>query len=144
MILVLLAILASGTFFGAALYISLVQHPAILECETSVGKKFFPKMYNRAAPVQVTLAVISFLAGLLQWYLSVNILWLVAALLMISVVPITLIIIKPINDMLLSDNHVLEHAETEKLLKQWGTKHVFRTVVSGISFFVYLLAGLNT
>ena len=143
MILELIAIFGSGTFFGAALYISLAQHPATLECGVAVGGRFFPPMYNRAAPMQVTLAVVGFLAGVVSWFLSSSILWLVGALLLVSVVPITLIIIKPVNDILLSPDNDPDSPETEALLRRWGPKHWLRTIASGTSFIIYLVAALN-
>jgi len=143
MILELIAIIGAGTFFGAALYISLAQHPATLECGVSIGGRFFPPMYNRAAPMQITLAAAGFLSGIALWYLNSSYLWLTGALLLISVIPITLIIIKPVNDILLSPNNDPDSPETEVLLSRWGPKHWLRTIVSGASFFIYLLAGLS-
>ena len=90
----ILATFCSGTFFGAAIYISLAQHPASLVAGGSVPGNFFPPMYRRAAPMQIALAVIGTIAGLIQWYVSENLLWLVGAITLISVIPITLIFIK--------------------------------------------------
>jgi len=45
----LLAIYCCGVFFGAALYISLVQHPAVLETGADFAARFFRPMYRRAA-----------------------------------------------------------------------------------------------
>ena len=142
MILELVAIFCCGTFFGAAVYISLVQHPAALEAGVAVGGRFFPPMYSRAAPMQISLAVIGFLTGLAAWYLSSNVLWLLGALLLISVVLITLIVIKPVNDILLNSENDPDSTETEALLKQWGPRHWLRTIVSGTSFIIYLAAAL--
>ncbi|MEL0082998.1 MAG: DUF1772 domain-containing protein [Gammaproteobacteria bacterium] len=143
MILELIAIVGSGTFFGAALYISLAQHPATLECGPSIGGRFFPPMYNRAAPLQITMAIAGSVAGVGVWYLSSGYLWLIGALLLVSVIPITLIIIKPVNDILLSPDHDPDSPETESLLNRWGPKHWLRTIVSGVSFILYLVAALN-
>ena len=144
MILELVSIFCCGTFFGAAVYISLAQHPAALKAGVSVGGRFFPPMYNLAAPMQIALAVIGFLAGITTWYLSSDVLWLIGSLLLISVVPITLIMIKPVNDILLSPDNDPDSPETEALLKRWGPKHGVRTIVSGAAFIIYLLAGLNS
>lgn len=75
-------------------------------------------MYNRAGPMQITLAVVGFLPGIAAWYASSNLLWLVDALLLISVVPITLIIIRPVNDILLSPENDPDSPETEVLSKR--------------------------
>lgn len=143
MMIELIAIFCSGTFFGAAAYISIAQHPATLDAGVTVGGRFFPPMYNRAAPMQIVLAVVGFLTGLVAWYSNSNILWLLGAILLISVIPITLIIIKPVNDILLSSDNDPDSPETEALLKLWGPKHWLRTIVSGTSFIIYLAAALN-
>jgi len=141
MILELIGIFCCGTFLGAAVYISIAQHPAALEA--GVAGRFFPPMYNRAAPMQIVLAVIGFLAGFITWYLSSDMLWLIGSLLLISVVPVTLIIIKPVNDILLNPDNDPDSPETYALLKQWGSKHWFRTILSGAAFIVYLVAAIN-
>lgn len=93
--------------------------------------------------MQITLALVGFLAGIASWYLNSNFLWLAGALFLISVVPITLIIIKPVNDILLSSENDPESPATEVLLRRWGAKHFLRTIVSGASFIIYLIAALN-
>ena len=144
MILEFVALFSCGTFFGAAVYISLAQHPAALEAGVGVGGRFFPPMYKRAAPMQVLLALMGFISGVAIWYQTSEALWLVGAILLFSVVPITLIIIKPVNDILLSAENVADSPETESLLKLWGPKHWLRTIVSGLSFAVYLYIALQT
>lgn len=144
MIVQIIALFCSGTFYGAALYISLAQHPAALEAGVSVGGRFFPPMYRRAAPMQIALALAGFIAGVLVWYNSMGVLWLAGALLLISVVPITLIIIKPINDLLLAPENDPESENTQDLLLRWGPKHWLRTIVSGFAFVVYLFAAVGT
>ncbi len=140
MLFQIIALFCCGTFFGAALYISLAQHPATLEAGVRVGGLFFPPMYKRAAPLQIVLALIGFIAGGLVWFLGGNILWLIGAVFLISVVPITLILIKPINDVLLSSDNDPESESTQALLLKWGPQHWIRTIVSGISFFLYIYA----
>ncbi len=142
MIVEIIALLCCGTFFGAAVYISLAQHPAALEAGVSVGGRFFPPMYKRAAPMQIALALIGFVTGILAWYISSDSLWLVGALFFISVVPITLILIKPVNDVLLDPENDVESENTQQLLLKWGPKHWIRTIVSGIAFLLYLFAAV--
>ena len=140
MIFQVVALFACGTFFGAALYISLAQYPAALEAGVAVGGRFFPPTYKRAAPLQIVLALVGFLAGIVVWYQSSDNLWLLGALLLISVVPITLVLIKLVNDILLAPGNDPDSTETGKLLECWGPKHWHRTVASGVSFPVYLVA----
>lgn len=139
-IIALVATFSAGTFFGAAVYISLAQHPATLKAGGGFGGRFFPPMYRRASAMQIALAMVGTLAGMLSWWLSGIFLWLIGALLLISVVPVTLIFIKPVNDMLLDASREPDAADTEMLLRRWGPKHWVRSILSGVSFIVYLVA----
>ena len=52
------AVFCCGAFFGAALYINLVQQPAALALGPAFAARYFAPMYRRAAPLQVTLAFV--------------------------------------------------------------------------------------
>ena len=55
----IVAILASTLFAGAALYVSLVEHPARLSCGTELAATEFGPSYKRATVMQVALAVLA-------------------------------------------------------------------------------------
>ena len=63
----IVATLCCGVFFGAVLYISLVQHPATLEMGSDFAARFFPPMYGQAAVVQASLAVVGCAAAVAAW-----------------------------------------------------------------------------
>ena len=48
MVLELIALLCTGLFAGAAVYITLVEHPARLECGPAVALAEFRPSYRRA------------------------------------------------------------------------------------------------
>jgi Domain of unknown function (DUF1772) len=135
----IIATLCCGAFFGAALYISLVQHPAMLETGNDFAMRFFPPMYGRAAIVQASLAVIGCAAAVVAWLSGAGRWWLVAAVLLGSVVPFTLVVIQPLNDILLQDGDV-STIEVDALLVRWGYLHWARTVASGLALFTCLVA----
>lgn len=140
----LVATFCAGTFFGAALFISIAQNPAALEAGAGVGGRFFPPMYRRAAPMQVALAVTGTLAGCSSWLLGSTVLWLFGGLLLGSVIPVTLFFIKPVNDRLLDSSRDPDGPDTADLLSKWGARHWLRSVFSGISFVLFLLAYAGT
>ncbi len=137
-----LALFLCGTFFGAAVYISIAQHPATMKAGIPVAEKFFPPMYNLAAPMQIVSAIGGTLAGLSLWFLGGGVLWAVGAALLVFVIPFTVIVLKPINDQLLDTKTKRSETETEKLLNQWAPRHWVRSVVSGLSFAVYIWASI--
>src|ERR1700756_5025955 len=97
----LIATLCCGVFFGAALYISLVQHPAALETGNEFAARFFRPMYRRAAVLQASVALVGCASAIAAWLSGEGRLWLAVAVLIGSVVPFTLVVIKPVNDALL-------------------------------------------
>ena len=99
-----LALFLCGTFFGAAVYISIAQHPATMKTGIPFATAFFPPMYSLAAPMQIVAAVGGTLAGVAQWLLGGTLHWIVGALLLLFVIPYTLLVLKPINDQLLDAN----------------------------------------
>jgi len=136
----LLAVFCCGVFFGAALYITLVQHPAALQVGSSFAGAFFGPMYRRAAPMQVALALVGSLTGLWTWWQGAGSAWLAGALLLFSVVPFTLLRMSSVNQLLLAHAAGREDSETDALLRRWGSLHAARTVLSGLSFVVFLWA----
>lgn len=135
----LLATVCCGVFFGAALYISLVQHPATLETGSDFAARFFAPMYGRAAVMQASLAVVGCTAAVAAWLMGAGQWWLAAAVLFGSVVPFTLVVIKPVNDALLQARD-LSAAELGALLTRWGHLHWARTVASGLAFITCVVA----
>src|SRR5216684_8540372 len=96
-----LTVLSCGLFAGAALYLTLVEHPARMECGTELAATEFPPSYRRATVLQVSLALIGALCGTLAWFWDGSLSWLIAAGLLLSVIPFTLFFILPTNKQLL-------------------------------------------
>src|SRR5262245_54215405 len=127
-ILQFIAVLSASLFAGAALYINVAEHPARMLLETSSAVRQWAPSYQRATWLQAPLAIISFLAGAAAWLVGSGTGWLVAALLIGSVVPFTLIGIMPTNHRLLSPSLDLTSDEARALLVKWGRLHAVRTI----------------
>jgi hypothetical protein len=91
----------TGLFAGAALYISLVEHPARMECGTALAATEFGPSYRRATVMQVSLAIAAFLAAMVSFTFASNYAWLLGGLCIVAVIPFTLIVILPTNKKLL-------------------------------------------
>ena len=135
-----LATFACSLFAGAATYITLVEHPARLACGTEVAARQWAPSYKRATVMQVSLALTATVAGLVQWLRGSGTLWLVGALLIVSVIPFTLVVIMPTNNKLLEPGRDNSSKETHRLLETWGRLHAVRSVLSLVATIVYLLA----
>jgi uncharacterized membrane protein len=125
-------------FAGAAIYINLVEHPARLECGVELAATVFAPSYRRAAIMQASLAILSTLFALLTWLLGGSWLWLLGSSLIFSVVPLTIIVIMPTNNQLLSDDLDYKSESTRQLLLSWGKLHAMRSVLSLIAACIFL------
>ncbi len=133
-------VLACGLFAGAAVYISFVEHPARMECGVETAATEFPPSYRRASIMQATLAVNSLLSSIAAWFAGATFWWVVAGVLLGSVIPFTLLVILPTNRQLLSPTLDRRSAQTAQLLARWARLHAIRSAVSVLTLllFVYL------
>ena len=91
------AILACTLFTGAAVYITAVEHPARLSCGVEAAVAEWAPSYKRATVMQVPLALIAGLFGILRGTQGGGPLWLWASVLILTVIPFTLLVIRPTN-----------------------------------------------
>jgi hypothetical protein len=133
----ILALLCAALFSSAALYISVVEHPARMQLETRIAEMHWAPSYKRATWMQAPSALVSILGGAAAWLMGAGAGWLVAALLIGAVVPFTLVIIMPTNHALLAT------AETRTLLERWGRLPAVRSVLGLLATgrYLWLLRG---
>ena len=139
-----IAALSAALFAGAALYINVVEHPARMGLDTRMAAMQWAPSYKRATWLQAPLAIVSLLCGVAVWLLGGGVVgWLVAALLVGAVVPVTFAVIMPTNRKLLAPGRDLSSAETRELLVRWGNLHAVRTILSlaGTVIYIWLLLG---
>ena len=140
LVLEFVATLSAGLFCGAAIYISLVEHPARMSCGTVLAVTEFAPSYKRATVMQVLLAAISFLGSLIAWLMYSNIYWLIGGILIVIVIPYTVIFILPTNKKLLDSSLDKDSEYAKQLLNRWGRLHAVRSILSLISFITFLYA----
>ena len=135
----LVATLCAGLFAGAAIYINLVEHPARLELGTAFAVREFRPSYKRAAVMQASLALLGLGSALYVWWRGGETGWLVAGLLLGSVVPFTFVAIMSTNKRLLSSTLDANSDEATALLHSWNKLHGVRSAL-GAAAFVTMLA----
>ncbi|HEY3097294.1 MAG TPA: anthrone oxygenase family protein, partial [Methylomirabilota bacterium] len=96
-----IATLAAGLFAGAALYVSLVEHPARASLGSRAAIQEFRPSYRRGAAMQAPLSLLGAAAGVACWATGASAAWLAGALALGALVPFTLIVIMPTNKRLL-------------------------------------------
>jgi len=139
MIFETLATLSAGMFAGAAIYISVVEHPSRMECGTDLAIRQFAPSYRRATVMQVSLAVIGFLSAAAAWYRTASYWWLTGGVILVAVIPFTLIVILRTNKKLLDPALDKTSAAATALLTRWGKLHAVRSILSLVSFLIFVI-----
>ena len=133
-----LATLCCALFTGAALYVSLVEHPARLQCGTRIAITEFAPSYKRGTLMQASLAAAGTLASIAAWLLGSGSSWLIGGLLLGAVIPFTLLVIFPTNKQLLDRSLEKDSDHARKLLVRWGRLHAVRSGLSLASLLLFL------
>ena len=137
-----IAVLSCALFTGAAVYITFIEHPARMQCGVEIAAAEFVPSYRRATVMQATCAAVGLLSSLAAWLAGASFWWLVAGVLLGSVIPFTLIVILPTNKRLLDPTLDKRSAETERLLSRWGRLHAVRSVLSGLALLLFLYVAI--
>lgn len=134
----LLATFCCSLVAGAAVYVSLVEHPARMKCGTEVAVAEFSPSYRRAAVIMPSLAMLGFIFSTVAWLAGANVWWLVGGVVQVSVVPYTLLIILPTNKELLKPSIGKKSVRAAQLLSRWGKLHAVRTILSILALLIFL------
>ena len=109
--------------------------------------KAWADQYKAFAPVQASLVVIGSVSSMTLYYFTKQSHWLKHSILLGSIFPFTMMVIKPLaNDKLfelhdeVEDNYVSKKHDFQisDLLTFWNQLHLVRTVSAGFSLFVVL------
>jgi hypothetical protein len=140
MIFGLLALIAAAIFGGVALYVNIVEQPARLSLDDRALLAEWKPSYKRGAAMQAPLALIGFLLGILAWWQTSRVGFLIGAIAIIAPWPWTLIVIKPTNDALMATDSDQASPQTRSLILQWGAIHGVRTVLGALATAAFLWA----
>jgi len=133
-----MAVLSCGLFAGAAVYISLVEHPARMECGVEIAATEFPPSYRRATIMQASMAALGLVSSVAAWLAGATFWWVIAGILLGSVIPFTLLVIFPTNKQLLNPALDRRSQQAGHLLARWGRLHAVRSILSGLALVLYL------
>ncbi|CAH0475348.1 unnamed protein product [Peronospora belbahrii] len=141
----------AGIFAGASIYISVAQHPALMETDALVFQApFFRRMYFYAARMQGPMAVGSGFSALLVSLLQkqrgphagMPKLWLTSGCLIGSVVPFTALKMLALNYKLVDSKRCVHRGQLwmQEMLRRWGKLHAVRAGASALAFSGMLVA----
>jgi hypothetical protein len=140
----LLTLLVAGLFAGGAVYVSVAEHPGRTEAGTGVALGQFSGSYRRAAPLQGGCALLALAAGVVAAFASGNWLWALAGACVGAVVPLTLLVIAPVNTRLINESGRLTEEQATALLASWARLHALRTTLGLAGFIVAAAVALSS
>ena len=134
----LFALIAAALFSGAALYISVAEHPARMKLGGPGAVDQWRHSYRAATPLQFGLALIGAILGLWSWWKTGADGLLVGGLLLVAAILFTLVTIMPVNHRLAAADSAT--ADGNVLLRRWGQLHWVRTLLGLTAVVAYLYA----
>ena len=137
------ALVVAAVFAGAALYVSVAEHPARLSLDDRALLVQWKPAYKRGFAMQAPLAIIGFLLGVLAWWQTGAWQWLVGALVLVANWPYTLIGIMPTNTTLMSIDPARAGPDARRLIQKWATLHAGRTALGITAMLLFLWASVR-
>lgn len=136
----LAALVLATLFTGAALYISLVEHPARLGLADGPLLAQWQPSYRRALPIQSGLAVAGGAAGLACFHLSGDGRWFAGSMVLLANWPFTLLAIMPVNKRLMAMQPADADDASRAMLVRWGKLHDVRSALGAAATLLFAWA----
>jgi hypothetical protein len=136
--LALLALTCAALFTGAAVYISIAEHPARLKLPDSGALAQWQPSYKAAVPMQAGLAAASGMLGFVAWINRGDWCLMLGAVLIAAVIPLTFFGIMPTNNKMLAMDPATPGPEARTLLVRWGGLHWMRNALGAASILAFL------
>jgi hypothetical protein len=139
MVFGILALVVASVFTGAAVYVSFVEHPARSVLEIGAQLQAWKPSHARNSAMRTSLAALGFALGVAACWQTGDKRWLGGAVLLAASWPFTLMVLRPINNILRTLYPGQSSLESLALLERWGHLHAARTVfsVASVAFFAW-------
>jgi hypothetical protein len=138
-----LALTVAAIFAGAAVYVSVAEHPARLSLDDRSMLIEWQPAYKRGFAMQAPLAIAGFLLGLLAWWQTGGWLWLLGAVVLVANWPYTLLVIMPTNTKLMARDPASAGPDSRQLIEKWAQLHAGRTALGLAATLIFLWASLH-
>jgi len=133
----ILAAIAAAVFTGAALLVSVAEQPARLALDDGAMLTEWRKSYDRAAPMQGGLALLTGLLGIVAWWQTGQMLQVIGAALILACWPFVLLVVMPVNNQLRT---IAPGDGARALVVRWGRLHNVRTLLGAAATVALVLA----
>jgi hypothetical protein len=126
------ALSLAALFAGAAIYILVAEQPARLQLADGAMLRHWQAMIGPATAMQASLAVAAALAGFLSWRRTREPAWLIGMAAMLANLPVTLLLIAPVNAELMALSADITNGPARGLVEKWGQLHAIRAALGGL------------
>ena len=134
-----LALALAAAFFGAALYVNLVEQPARLGLDDQAILNEWTPSDRRGVALILGLSLLSAALGLVAFFSSQDVRWAIGALIVILVWPYTFFAMAPLNNQILALSPK-DVGAARALVRQWGVLEYGQTAIGLAATLVYLWA----
>ncbi|MER8465244.1 DUF1772 domain-containing protein [Mesorhizobium sp. M1396] len=134
----LLALTVAAVFSGAAIYVGVAEQPARLRLDDKALLQEWQPSYKRGAAMQASIAIVACVLGLIAWWQTGGLAFLVGAVLIILPWPWTLIAMMPTNRVLEAMDAGAGNPQARPLIIKWGNLHLVRTALGVLSTLAFL------
>jgi len=138
-----LALIAAALFSGAAIYVIACEQPARLRLDDRALLAEWRSAYKRGTLMQAPLALIGAVLGALAWWQAGHWPWLAGAVVIVANWPYTLLVIKPVNDVLQATDPSQAGSNTRAMIERWGFLHGGRIALGVFATVLFLWASLH-
>ena len=136
-----ISVVVTGLFAGGALMESIVDHPARQLTEPAAAIGHMQATLKFADPLMPILVLIGSASMLVTYYFH-NRAWhiLAAALLLFLIIPVSFILIIPVNKKMLAlSGAAHDHPAIRSLMRRWGRLHAVRSILGCAALIVIVL-----
>jgi hypothetical protein len=135
-----LALVVAAVFSGAAIYVNVVEQPARFGLDDRALLAEWKPSYKRGFAMQAPLALAGFVLGVVAWWQTRDVLFLVGSIAMLANWPWTILVINRVNAVLMATESAQASAQTRALIEKWGRVHAVRTAFGFIAVIALLMA----
>lgn len=138
-----LALVIAALFTGAAFYVSFAEQPARLGLDDHALLAQWKPSYKRGFAMQAPLAIIGFVLGIVAWWLTGKLAFLIGAIVLLANWPWTMLGIMPTNKALMAMESGKAGPQTRALIVKWNHLHSVRTALGCLAILAFLIALLS-
>jgi hypothetical protein len=138
----ILALAVAAFYAGAALYVNVVELPAMAALDDRAQLTGWKVSLQRGLLMQAPLCIVGFLLGLAAWWQTRFFSDAIGALAMIANVPWTFAMIAPTNNLLKAMAPEAGGPNSRAMIKRWGSLHSARTAFGLLALIAFLQAML--